>query len=105
MKTSSVAETTGAARHCIIEMQAASHSGMSGQSFGQQSFCTIIMGAEIALEMDARLGCANIAPTSKEIIKRRILNHMDFDMIEILRRDNTHCAEVKMHNSEFAHAM
>lgn len=93
--TRSAAEPSGAARHCITARHSASHSGISGQSLGQQSCGIVITGAETASLTNAKLGCANKAPTSKAIIKSRVLIHMGFDMMQSLPSDNTHCAEVQ----------
>ena len=66
--------TIGATRHCIVEMQAASHSGMSGQSSGQQSLCMTIEDPESTLEMDAWPICARTTPIKRVSRKRRVLS-------------------------------
>jgi len=75
-------------------MQAASHSGMSGQSFGQQSLCKAIEGAGSTLEMEARLICARTAPTNRATRKRRVLRTMENAMLEFSQISNTRFAEM-----------
>ncbi|WP_299566615.1 hypothetical protein [uncultured Sulfitobacter sp.] len=79
-----------------MEMQAALHSGMSGQSSGQQSLCMAIAGAGSTLEMDARLVCARTAPTNRATRKRRVLSNMQRSMLEFSKISNTRFAEAEI---------